>query len=189
MSWTIEKTKNNGEDLDAMEDAIDQAHKQNILMFCAAKDCGYVQGDNFGYPKNFDQPVFCIGATTENGTLSESIGSQKSAIDFGFPGENLEPLSENSGVEKITGSSIATALASGFAGLLLYCIQFDKESQPEQAKKDLQSHEVMKRTLKKMVDNSQHYIPVPIYFELGSVSEWNREGQAAFYNIVNTIRM
>jgi len=193
MSWTVDRTDKNEQDLENMKDAIDQAHKHNILMFCAAKDCGYSQSSNFGYPKNFDKPVFCIGATTEHGNLSESIGSQKNAIDFGLPGENLLPLSGNSEKEKITGSSIATALASGLAGLLLYCIEFDREGGPEhvkQRRKDLQTHEVMKRTLKRMVDNSQQYIPVSRYFHLGNVDQWTPDGkgQTAFDNIVNTIR-
>lgn len=191
MSWTVEETANNKLDLKAMEEAIDEAHKQNILMFCAAKDSGFGQSVNFGYPKRFNKPVFCIGATTEHGNLSESIGSQKEAIDFGFPGENITPLSGDT-TTKIAGSSIATALASGLAGLLLYIIHFDKDAsimEREARRRSLQQHGMLKDTLTRMINNPHKYIPVLTYFDLGKASYWEDGGEAAFYKIVNTICM
>lgn len=195
MSWTVEKTKHNGPDLKEMESAIEEAQRKNILMFCAAKDGGYGAA-GFGYPKDFNKRIFCIGATTEHGNISERLGGQKEAIDFGFPGENITPLS---GATKspIAGSSIATALAAGLAGLLLYIIQFEQPGKTSHDTREahewrilLQQHEKMKETLLSMANNSQKYIPVLKYFDIDHNTEWgNRGAENTLYKIVERIRM
>jgi hypothetical protein len=172
MSWTIARTSENSQHLKAMEDAIDHAHKRNILMFCAAKDDG--EGSDYGYPTNFHTPPFCIGAAAEGGSLSEGIGSQKEDIDFRLPGVNITPLSGNT-KEKISGSSIATALASDLAGLLLYIVQFDRHRDITRSKSQrasLQNHKVFKRTLKPITNNPQRFMRVQTLLDLSLDVEW-----------------
>lgn len=49
MSWTIEKTDRNGNDIKKLEDTISLAARKNILMFCAATDQGKCQCIEISY--------------------------------------------------------------------------------------------------------------------------------------------
>lgn len=169
MGWTLEETTGNSDHIKSLEKAISKANDQNILMFCAAKDEGYNQ-IGYGFPSTF-RKIFCIGAATNFGHMSQMVGSHASRVNFFFPGENLTPLSTQS-VNGISGSSLATALAAGFAGLLLYCAQIGKqnvstnsESSCEKRRKKLQNFNKIDEALTAMViDPSTKYIPVSAYF-------------------------
>jgi hypothetical protein len=121
MSWSIEPTGNTEE----LKDAIVLAAKEGILMFCAATDQG-AYGDNTYPAASTTNELFKIGAAEASGTALKWLGDQR-AVDFIFPGHNV--IKERPGevppdkYTSLTGSSVATALASGLAAVILYCVQ------------------------------------------------------------------
>lgn len=124
MSWTIEKTEQNANDVDEIEKAIQEAAKEGILMFCAAADDGPEGKKTFPAASN-EKKIFRIGAANENGNVWECVGKQE--IDYIFPGQNIvqERYKETplKACETLTGSSVATAIAAGLAALVLECVQ------------------------------------------------------------------
>lgn len=126
MSWTIERNDDNIEDIRNLESAVEAAAKAGILMFCAATDQGVVQNRSFPAASGTKQ-LFKIGAADPSGAGWKWVGDP-SEVDFFFPGHKLvhdrpgeTPLEKCT--IKLSGSSIATALASGLAALVLYCVQ------------------------------------------------------------------
>ncbi|KAI5849003.1 peptidase S8/S53 domain-containing protein [Tricharina praecox] len=160
MSWTIEKTNENGAAVDKMGKAIDKASEAKILMFCAAKDGGADQGNSYGYPRVFYKPIFCVGAATQNGQRSGRIGTQD--VDLLFQGENFTSL----------------ATDSRAAGLLLYCAHVGKQRPDgsedrgrDDRRKDLKTFEKMKATLEDMVI-AEKYFPAPKFFHIDGDGSW-----------------
>lgn len=126
MSWTIERTPQNTADIADLESAIELAAKEGILMFGAANDQGIESDKSFPAGSSKGR-VFKIGAAEASGTLWKWVGDPAD-VDFIFPGHNVikdrpndAPL-ENCKI-LLTGSSVATAFASGLAALILYCVQ------------------------------------------------------------------
>lgn len=123
MSWTIERTESNNEDIVKLETALNEAARKNILLFCAASDQG-VNPDN-SFPGRVPA-CFKIGAATKWGTPSEfADGSNKPSIDFILPDLDIaQRLNGKLVSHSLTGSSVATAFASSLAALTLRCVQF-----------------------------------------------------------------
>lgn len=146
MSWTFEKTVENQHILEGeLKDAVAAASSKNILMFCSTGDQGRCADDHI-YPACLPS-VFKIGAAKPSGNDRDSTEDSH----FTFPGEDLKveipsyiSLGEDS---RASGSSLATALASGLAALILYCIDItDSNHLRERAK----SYTLMQRAFKKM---------------------------------------
>lgn len=140
-----------------LNDAIMQATKANILMFCSASDEGARQADT--YPsKVIPGKIFRIGAADATGGLYDRVGDI-SSVDFILPGhlvagEELTDTAINK-VQVWSGSSIATALAAGLAALILYCAQIRILRAPESEKREatrhfhlLKQHDNMSRAFK-----------------------------------------
>lgn len=125
MSWTIEKTESNKDDIADLEKAIELAAGRNILMFCAAADQGAYKDRTYPAATG-TKKIFKIGAAEASGAALKWLGDQ-SLVDFIFPGHQV--VMERHGSPKVkqytalTGSSVATALASGLAALILYVVQ------------------------------------------------------------------
>lgn len=123
MSWTIYKNEagnGNDEGLEAMKRAMERAAKHNILMFCASQDAGR-SAHQRSYPASERDPrtVKRVGSATVYGERSEYVDPGE--VDYLFPGEVA--MSD----EKVcSGSSAATALASGLAGLILWCCSLQR---------------------------------------------------------------
>ncbi|KAI1213091.1 uncharacterized protein F4807DRAFT_471577 [Annulohypoxylon truncatum] len=152
MSWTIEKTDGNRDDIKKLEDAVGLAARQNILMFCAATDQGAYKDQT--YPAaSATKNIFKIGAAEASGTALKWLGDQ-SLVDFIFPGHKVVmERHDNPNVKNytaLTGSSVATALASALAAVILYCVQLADTKRyagrPNElsAYKSLKDHERMK---------------------------------------------
>jgi hypothetical protein len=126
MSWTIERTPANTADISDLESAIEAAASAGILMFCAANDQGIVRDKSFPAACGRTKHLFKIGAAEANGAVWKWVGNQDD-VDFIFPGHNVVKERPNDApLEKcrtLTGSSVATAIAAGFAALVLYCVQ------------------------------------------------------------------
>lgn len=125
MSWSIEMTTSNSGDIPALEAAIEEAAKAGILMFCAANDQGIARDRSFPSASN-TKHIFRIGAAEASGVMWKWAGDPND-VDFIFPGHNVVKDRPNNttleGCKTLTGSSVATAVASGFAALILYCVQ------------------------------------------------------------------
>ncbi|KAI8291534.1 hypothetical protein K4K60_001622 [Colletotrichum sp. SAR11_57] len=110
-------------DIQALGDAIDDAAKAGILMFCSASDdiqAGAM--DTLPYQK---QPgyIFRIGAATYLGQRDGHTEDVK-RIDYFFPGNQVAEAKNPRSSEPVKyhdGSSVGTALAAGLASLLIYC--------------------------------------------------------------------
>ncbi|KAG5783745.1 hypothetical protein H9Q73_002635 [Fusarium xylarioides] len=117
MSWTIETDETNAA-LDDLKNAIAAAKKQGIIIFCSASDQGGDSKSNC-YPRSWDKT--CIGIGSLAITDTPSVYLNPAQIDFMFPGE-LITVQNNNGTSTVdSGSSYATAIATGVGGLLLYC--------------------------------------------------------------------
>ena len=125
MSWTIERTDENKSDILALEQAVQDAAKKRILMFCAASDGGAVSDRSFP-ASSVKGVLFKIGAATEEGSKWKWVGDATN-IDFIFPGHKVvkERYTEApiQSCNLLTGSSVATAIAAGLAALILDCVQ------------------------------------------------------------------
>ncbi|KAI1359384.1 hypothetical protein F5Y08DRAFT_332379 [Xylaria arbuscula] len=150
MSWTIEKTDSNGNDIKELEDAITAAARENILMFCAATDQGAYKDRTYPAATS-TKKIFKIGAAEASGAALKWLGDQ-TLVDFVFPGHQV--VMEQHGDPRVkkytplTGSSVATALASGLAAVILYTIQLAEVSQERSglrgAYQSLKNHDRMK---------------------------------------------
>ena len=122
MSWTLYATHDDPDltGIKLMMDAIGRAEKKNIIMFCAAQDNGF-QAHRDPYPAKSCNPKTMkrIGSAGLHGERSGYVHPKE--VDYLFPGE-VAMSSENI----CTGSSASTALASGLAGLILWCCAFKK---------------------------------------------------------------
>jgi hypothetical protein len=170
MSWTIGQTEMNKSDFKKLEDTIKEANDAKILMFGAASDQGF-NNTSISYPAKAPG-VFCIGAARLSGQADE-YGDKDS--HFVFPGGGVgikslrHPYGLDSNSDVVLGSSFATAVASGFAAIILHCIEICGLGEHRD---DLQNHDVMKDVFGGMTKDSgqSKYIPVQTYFnpELGS---------------------
>jgi Subtilase family len=120
MSWTIEATRTDSKDLALFEEAINEAKKKDILMFCATSDQGSISSENC-YPGKWGNCIK-IGAATAFGDKCTWVADGH--YDYLLPGKNIpfkwkRPDGFSTWYE--SGSSLSTALASGLSGLLLYC--------------------------------------------------------------------
>ncbi|KAF2164254.1 hypothetical protein M409DRAFT_25597 [Zasmidium cellare ATCC 36951] len=124
MSWTIEKTSENVKGIEQLQDAILEARKKGILMFCAASDQGTERDDTYPGASSTTE-IFKIGAARKWGNASKMVGNG-SSISYLFPGEKVAPHRRSIDLLKnitLSGSSIATAIASGLAAMILFCVQ------------------------------------------------------------------
>lgn len=120
MSWSIENDDSDS-DLQDLLGALNRAHSVGILMFCSCIDRGASRKDD-SYPGTSGYAIK-IGAANSSGEKLQWVSTSQS--DYLLPGENVQPQEPTadawSGYRSGPfGSSIATALAAGLAGVLLY---------------------------------------------------------------------
>lgn len=117
MSWSLVRKPENDTQIRRLEVLIQDAARRNIIMYCAAADQGlYDSNDRDLFPKGADtQHIKAVGSANERGYSSTFVNENQ--VDYLFPGEQIETLCPGKG------SSAATALAAGFAGLILSCFR------------------------------------------------------------------
>lgn len=162
MSWTLEPPVDE-QARAALDEAIASADKANILMFCSASDQGAVQTET--YPSKATKKIFTIGAANSTGHINPRVGNQWK-VDYIFPGDRIDlgRLYPDTLPDEVTGSSAATALASGFAALIYHCArvrwlyyrQVGNAAQEHSARQDLEymhknRYDVMKDLFKSSV--------------------------------------
>jgi hypothetical protein len=195
MSWTIEENLDSKEGLDKMDAALQLASTKDILLFCAAKDIGGAWNGNPGYPQNCKASVFCVGGATTNGKKSEKVGDQP--VDILCP-ESFPDSRSSRTAQEPAGSSIATALAVGVAGLLLYCISLSKITResdvgsdtgdtPSRERMELRKYRVMKAVLDSMVDLSKYLTAT--MFRIEEVLPFREGGEEILSEIIKAIQV
>lgn len=122
MSWNVQKSPTD-EDIKALRSAVTKAGDQNILMFSAASDTQAISSSKEPYHPGSFPAVIAIGAADWDRNKKSYVGSD---AKFLFPGDYILYGSDNT-VKKEGGNSAATALASGLAALILFCMKRDKQ--------------------------------------------------------------
>ncbi|KAJ5509676.1 hypothetical protein N7527_011819 [Penicillium freii] len=117
ISWTIESSNPDSQDIKDLVKAIDQAHTKNILVICSASDQGIVSTEQC-YPAYTGNCIKIGGADPSGRAL---MWVREGLVDFLFPGKDIPFENQEGTFTYESGSSIATAAASGLAGLLLSC--------------------------------------------------------------------
>lgn len=117
MSWTIEDNIKNEDAQQKLRDALATADDKNIIMVSSASDQG---GNSTKTWPGESGRCIRIGASTETGDKSSLVHQRD--MEFLFPGEEvpLDANEEHLSRTLFDGSSVATAIAAGTAGLLLY---------------------------------------------------------------------
>ncbi|EXJ68826.1 uncharacterized protein A1O5_07758 [Cladophialophora psammophila CBS 110553] len=177
MSWSLQPKDDDEETRKSLEDAVGEAFNNHILMFCSAADAGDTKKDS--YPSYYCRDkIIRIGAADAAERSSKWVGDRKSVdFDFLLPGVKVKHY-VSAGLQMkdshciLDGSSIATALAAGLAGLILYCVQLaaicthanEEEPTPTALTvKDyekLKSLEVMKNAFENIGVNDQFFIEI-----------------------------
>lgn len=132
MSWTVPKPTQPTDASRRLEAAIRKACASQVLMFASSPDAGHFTNDTF--PTVVDRnKIFFIGAAHDDGTAFRYTGQD---VDFILPGVDVNVDKGSKTDEPQTGSSIATALAAGLAGVIIYCFKISalagKTTAPEQ---------------------------------------------------------
>jgi hypothetical protein len=190
MSWTIEKTNKNARQIEDLDAAIKEAHKGRILMFGAASDQGF-NSSNKPYPAK-GTGVICIGAAKGSGH-AEEVAEKDS--DYLFPGGTLgiklprQQPTEDERPQTVSGSSFATALATGLTSLILYCVDISKYGK-EGHRESLQDYATMKLVFETMARVGGHpkYIGVERFFKATFADfEWELDGKKELDDAVEYI--
>ena len=157
MSWTIETNDTLNPGMKALSSAISAAEEKIILMFCSASDQGSASIEKC-FPGQWEKCIK-IGAATATGDKLPWVYGE--SIDFQLPGENILFMN-NDGIAPsyLSGSSVATAAASGFGGLLLYCNRLVDAGDEDQ----FRQRDLMKDAFKTL-SKSKKFPCVQIYFE------------------------
>jgi len=120
MSFALNDPDNN------LKYAIADAHTKGIVLLCSTADEG--ENRTRAWPASYGNTL-AIAACNDEGKKSLSSTTE---AQYYFRGENVlyEPLNGNNAGsgEKISGSSVATAIAAGVASLCLACCQLDGET-------------------------------------------------------------
>ncbi|OAA57929.1 intracellular serine protease [Niveomyces insectorum RCEF 264] len=122
MSWSVKEPDNN-EQRNRFKDALQNAIRAGIIMYCAASDQGNMGDKTYPYGGANSDDIFRIGAATPLGTAADYTGDAK-LLQFTFPGHDVvlkddTPDKHLGDVQR--GSSVATALAAGLAAMVLEC--------------------------------------------------------------------
>ncbi|PNP43868.1 hypothetical protein TGAMA5MH_04151 [Trichoderma gamsii] len=197
MSWTIDPPEDE-EERRLLDLAIGAAANENILLFCSASDKGAKSSET--YPSKATKKIFTIGAATSSGMADPWVGNLGN-INFTFPGTKVEmdgPRNDDSSSREVSGSSIATALAAGLAGLVLYCVQVRllvaTDQEKHKARRDFQllkQHDYMMKALKDIgtTEESNHKF-IEVWEVFGKkVEEKERYDQERWLDLIADVGM
>ena len=108
--------------INALQKAIDRAKEANILMFCSAADDIKTTGkDSLPFSRAQDH-IFRIGAALDKGQR-DPASEDPNSMTYYFPGNQVAEAWNSRSTKTVqyhNGSSVSTALAAGFASLIMY---------------------------------------------------------------------
>jgi len=165
MSWTIETPVAAHPDMEELAEAVKEAAAKDILMFCSTSDQGNSTTDRC-YPGDFPACIQ-IGGATDTGEALSWVNAKK--VNFLLPGKNV-PFLNNEGrvVSYESGSSVATAAASGLAALLLVCsgLLSAQDKSPDSPQYISRGHEHMSCVFKLLASKDQNkFLDVLDFFD------------------------
>jgi hypothetical protein len=131
MSWTVPVPEEDSPDKKAFTDVLKTACDAGVLMFCSSPDNG--KFTDVDYPTAYQRKSFFrVGAARDDGTVFSRAGDVRD-LDFILPGVDVVRRHDSSrqryltqkvqDIPSETGSSVATALATGLAATIIYCIK------------------------------------------------------------------
>jgi len=161
MSWSVEgkppgQSEQEGSGMALLENVVSSAHPNPIpLMFCSASDdaASGSGAKKKEYPASCTDKIFRIGAATDQGQTWVEVKNPHEAHFF-FPGVKVPELHSRFQYQYQTpeqdpdprsGSSIATALASGLAALILHCTKLGIYFSTREMQEDLITLDDLKR--------------------------------------------
>lgn len=106
-------------------------HKDDIVITCSTADEGIVKPTDVSNDSEAYLDLLSIAACDKWGGLLNR--SQKDNVQFRFTGEDVQigPVPFLRSSERITGSSVATAIAAGAASLVLACYHISARCYPD----------------------------------------------------------
>lgn len=155
MSWSFEKEaqkKNNPDDVLLFEAAMARANKK--ILFASLHDEGAASDYKNYYPMSYEG-VIRIGSSTGFGKASEA--NSLDSIHFALPGEKVYDSVHG---KKVSGSSVATAIAAGLGALIIYCVDLARKLGIP-VKRDERNREVMKDAFACMITPDNPKCPMP----------------------------
>lgn len=157
MSWILRVTNEIRGEADNLNEMLDSNHSniKKMILYCAARDNrGNDLADAVYYPADCRSTKSIGGADTFNQPL-RFVTLDKT--DFVFPSESVLPSEERAE----GGNSVATAVATGVAALVLYCLREDKV----RLKTDSVSKvKLMELLFKKLRDKNTRYVDLAELF-------------------------
>ncbi|KAH6855890.1 hypothetical protein B0I37DRAFT_366056 [Chaetomium sp. MPI-CAGE-AT-0009] len=130
MSWTVKKEEtkeeNNSKDIGDLVEALEKAAKKKLI-FCCPPDKGDLSPDELAvyFPIGSGvKDIFRIGAAKADNSAWLQAGH--SIVDYILPGHEVRDADESISKKPDsfrTGSSVATALAAGLAGLVIHVVR------------------------------------------------------------------
>ncbi|KAF3057645.1 Subtilisin [Trichoderma lentiforme] len=181
MSWTIEESSANKEDLGKLNQALMEAAQKNILLFCAARDEGLENPTNKPYPAaSTTSNITIVGAAGPSGAISTWVSME--SIDLLFPGLEIREACADrmpADMSAVDGSSTATACATGLAGLLLKILS-GTTAEREGWIKD-KRHDKIKKIMTNVAGNTKYVQVWDLFDDFIGVPEGD---EAAFQKLV-----
>ncbi|KAL1855204.1 hypothetical protein Daus18300_011205 [Diaporthe australafricana] len=162
MSWAIDEMDENARK--RLREAVTEAADEGILLFCANPDRGTSTSENKTYPYYENSTrVFCIGAADQDGKRWSKIPSNDNSCNYLFPGVELGiPVIDTAKTKmgkpaedwrKHSGSSLACALATGLAAMILHCARVSKSESADDTWKWLKTRNGMDSAFKAINDD------------------------------------
>lgn len=104
----------------ALEDVIRKAGEEGITIIAAAGNSSVDTDTDPHYPSSYDLPnVISVAATDHNDQLATFSNYGKSSVDVAAPGVDIESTWMGDDYRQASGTSMATPVVSGVAGLIL----------------------------------------------------------------------
>ncbi|KAK3400893.1 hypothetical protein B0T20DRAFT_154676 [Sordaria brevicollis] len=154
MSWILRVTNEVRRDAENLNDMLDNDKSKNIILYCAARDNrGNDLADAVYYPADCRTTKSIGGADTFNQPL-RYVTLDKT--DFVFPSKSVLPEQDVAD----GGNSVATAVATGVAALVLYCLREDKV----RFKAKVTPVKLMELLFKKLRDKNSRYVDLAELF-------------------------
>jgi hypothetical protein len=159
MSWSfkeeLHKREEEKEYIRKLRDLVTRANRVGKILFCSLPDEAPIEDYKKHLPVSLDG-VIRIGSATSLGRSSEK--NSDDSIEFAFPGEMVLREEDQ---DLVTGSSVATAIAAGFAALIIYCVDLaERMGLPDV--KSPRSPDAIRAAFRQMINENWPKYPNPL---------------------------
>lgn len=103
----------------SLEDAIEHAHDENVLLVVAAGNDGESLESHPEYPASYtDANILTVAAITSSGALASFSNYGSKSVDLGAPGDSIYSTYKDSAYKYLSGTSMAAPYVAGAAAML-----------------------------------------------------------------------